>query len=54
MHVLRIDPLTLPPDARFFTNARMGSTRAPQRLLHGILDGTTMEDVEFALQGGAP
>jgi uncharacterized repeat protein (TIGR01451 family) len=54
MHVLRVDPLTLPADAHLYANARMGSTRAPQRLLHGILDGTTMEDVEFALQGGAP
>lgn len=53
MHVLRIDPSTLPPDVHFYADARMGSTRAHQRLLHGILDGSTMEDVEFALQGGA-
>lgn len=53
MHVLRIDPATLPPDVRLYDDARMNSTRASQRLLHGILDGATMEDVEFALQGGA-
>lgn len=52
MHVLRIDPATLPADVRFYEDARMNSTRSPQRLLHGILDGSTMEDVEFALQGG--
>ncbi|HKU69013.1 MAG TPA: hypothetical protein VJP85_14680 [Candidatus Baltobacteraceae bacterium] len=44
MHVLRIDPSTLPDGLR---------ARSPQRLLHGILDGSTMEDVEFPLQGGA-
>lgn len=49
MHVLRIDPDTLPPRVRFFDGAAMGSTRSPQRLLHGVLDETTMEDVEFAL-----
>jgi hypothetical protein len=52
MHVLRIDPSTLPDGVRFYGAASMNSTRSPQRLLHGILDGSTMEDVEFALQGG--
>ncbi len=53
MHVLRIDPSTLPDGVTLFNGAPMNSTRSKQRLLHGILDGSTMEDVEFALQGGA-
>jgi hypothetical protein len=53
MHVLRIDPSTLPQGVRLYDAAPMNSTRSAQRLLHGILDGSTMEDVEFALQGGA-
>lgn len=52
MHVLRIDPSTLPDGVTFFKDAPMNSTRSKQRLLHGILDGSTMEDVEFALAGG--
>lgn len=52
MHVLRIDPSTLPDGVRLYDGASMDSARSPQRLLHGILDGSTMEDVEFALQGG--
>jgi hypothetical protein len=54
MHVLRIDATTLPSGVRLFSRAPMGSTRAPQRLVHGILDVTTMQDVEFALQGTVP
>lgn len=53
MHVLRLDATTLPAGLRAFPAAPMNSTRATQRLLHGILDGGTMEDVEFALQGPA-
>lgn len=53
MHVLRLDAATLPATVHAFAGARMNSTRAAQRLLHGILDGGTMEDVEFALQGGS-
>lgn len=53
MHVLRLDETTLPSGLRAFRDAAMDSTRATQRLLHGILDDGTMEDVEFALQGGA-
>ncbi len=50
MHVLRIDPLTLPGNVRASENVPMNSTRALSRLLHGILDDATMEDVEFALE----
>lgn len=49
-HVLRLDPLTIPRYARVQRDAPMNSTRAAQRLLHGVLDDATMEDVEFALE----
>jgi uncharacterized repeat protein (TIGR01451 family) len=50
MHVLRLDPLTLPGSVRLDSNAPMNSTHALQRLLHGILDDATMEDIQFALE----
>ncbi|MDQ2866420.1 MAG: isopeptide-forming domain-containing fimbrial protein [Candidatus Eremiobacteraeota bacterium] len=50
MHVLRIDPLTLPATARLRNDAPMGSPHALQRLLHGVLDDATMEDIEFAVE----
>ena len=50
MHVLRIDPLTLPSTARTRNDAPMGSPHALQRLVHGILDDATMEDIEFAVE----
>lgn len=53
MHVLRIDPISLPPGVHPFAAASPFSTRTTQRLLHGLLDDDTMEDVEFALQGAA-
>lgn len=49
-HVLRIDPLTLPGSVAERTEAPMNSNRSYQRLLHGVLDDATMEDVEFALE----
>ena len=53
MHVLRIDPLSLPAGVHAYPKAPMTSTRATQQLLHGLLDADTMEDVEFALEGPA-
>ena len=50
MHVLRIDPLTLPGNVDERPNAPLNSNRSLQRLLHGVLDDATMEDVEFALE----
>jgi uncharacterized repeat protein (TIGR01451 family) len=49
MHALRLDLATLPAGIRAVPNAPMNSPYATQRLLHGILDSVTMEDVEFAL-----
>lgn len=53
-HVLRLDPLTIPGYAMAEPGAPMNSTRATQRLLHGVLDDATMEDVEFALEPRKP
>ena len=50
MHVLRLDPLTLPPAARTHNDAPMESPHALQRLVHGVLDDATMEDIEFAVE----
>lgn len=50
MHVLRLDPLTLPSTARVRDDAPMGSLNSLQRLVHGVLDDATMEDVEFAVE----
>ena len=49
MHVLRIDETTLPNSVRASSNAPMNSNRSLKRLIHGILDESTLEDVEFAL-----
>lgn len=50
MHVVRVDPLTLPKSAKHTSGAPMNSPQSLQRLLHGVLDDGTMEDVEFALE----
>ncbi len=49
LHVVRIDPLTLPASARAQSDAPMNSSRSYEQLLHGVLDDGTMEDVEFAV-----
>jgi len=49
MHVLRIDPTSLPIGARAYDGYPMTSSRSPQQLVHGIMDDGLMEDVEFAL-----
>jgi uncharacterized repeat protein (TIGR01451 family) len=54
MHALRLDLTTLPPGVHAKSGAPLNSPYATQRLLHGILDAATMEDVEFALPGGKP
>jgi uncharacterized repeat protein (TIGR01451 family) len=50
MHVLRLDPTTLPKGAHSFPDQRMNSTHALQQLAHGILDDGIIEDIEFALE----
>lgn len=49
MHVLRIDETTLPANAKAFSGEPVNSNRSTKRLIHGILDESTMEDIEFAL-----
>ncbi len=50
MHALRLDPLTLPDNVVHRSTAPMNSNRSMERLLHGILDDGTMEDVQFAVE----
>ncbi len=50
MHALRLDPLSLPANAVLSSDAPMNSPYSLERLLHGILDDATMEDVEFAVE----
>lgn len=50
MHVLRVDPASLPATLRAFSGAPMNSTRSLERLVHGILDDGIMDDVNFALE----
>lgn len=52
MHVLRVDPSTLPAGVRARTDVPMNSPYALQRLVHGILDEGTIQDVNFALGAG--
>ncbi len=50
MHVLRLDPATLPAGVHSYIGYPMNSTRATQQLVHGIFDNGTIEDVQFALE----
>jgi hypothetical protein len=50
MHVARLDPTTLPASARPYPDRRYDSERSIRRLVHGIFDGLTMQDVNFALE----
>ena len=50
MHVLRLDPLTLPTTAKAKSDAPIGSPHALQQLVHGVLDDATMENVDLAVE----
>jgi uncharacterized repeat protein (TIGR01451 family) len=52
MHVARLDPTTLPANARPYAERRYDSERSIRRLIHGIFDGMTLQDVNFALEDG--
>jgi len=54
MHVLRVDPRTLPNSVRAYRDTRWSRNAPLQRLIHGILDAGTMIDVEFALEPVKP
>ncbi len=51
MHVLRIDPLSLPEGISLFRDFRYDSQRSATRLVHGLLDSGLIQDVNFALSG---
>jgi len=49
-HVLRIDPTTVPHGIDLHVRARLNSSRSLQRLVHGVFDESTMQDINFALE----
>jgi uncharacterized repeat protein (TIGR01451 family) len=55
-HVLRLDPLSFPTGVSAFRDGRFSydNTRSTERLVHGLFDTGTMQDVNFALQGQTP
>ncbi|MBC5798865.1 MAG: isopeptide-forming domain-containing fimbrial protein [Candidatus Eremiobacteraeota bacterium] len=50
MHVLRLDTTTLPATVRAYGERGYDSERSVRRLVHGLFDGTTIQDVNFALE----
>ena len=50
MHALRIDASSIPSGYALYPESRMNSTRSPMRLVHGIMDTTMMQNVDFALE----
>ncbi|MGP6156940.1 MAG: hypothetical protein ACLPYS_05420 [Vulcanimicrobiaceae bacterium] len=53
MHVLRLDETTLPQGLRAFPIHSFDDERSTRRLVHGILDSGTLQDVNFAVSNGA-
>jgi uncharacterized repeat protein (TIGR01451 family) len=53
MHVLKLDPSTLPSNAKPYADANFSwdDERSTRRLLHGVFDGGILEDINFALRG---
>ena len=49
-HVLRLDPATLPKTVRTNLSEPITSNKSLQRLVHGIFDDASMQDIEFALE----
>ena len=54
MHVLRIDPTSLPQGVRLYDDRAYNSERSGTRLLHGVLDEGNLKDVEFAVDPVTP
>ena len=50
MHVLHLDPDSLPATLRAFAVKDYNDPRSPIRLVHGPFDGGLMSDVEFAVK----
>ena len=49
MHVLRVDPTTLPLGVHPYDGYPITSSRSAQQLVHGLMDDGLIEDVEFAM-----
>jgi uncharacterized repeat protein (TIGR01451 family) len=50
LHVLRLDEATLPATLRTYDVRSFDDQRSPRRLIHGIFDAGTMQDVNFAVR----
>jgi uncharacterized repeat protein (TIGR01451 family) len=50
MHVLRLDPTTLPDHTRVYADRNYDSERSPRRLIHGVFDGGIIQDINFAIE----
>jgi hypothetical protein len=50
MHVLHLDPDSLPATLRAFAVKDYNDPRSPIRLVHGPFDGGLMSDIEFAVK----
>jgi len=49
MHVLRVDPTTLPLGVHPYDGYPVTSSRSAQQLVHGLMDDGLIDDVEFAM-----
>ena len=54
MHVLRLDATTLPAGIAPYDARAYDDERSVRRLVHGIFDGTSIQDVNFALRETTP
>lgn len=50
MHVAEVDTTTLPPNAHPYVTRRYDSEHSILRLVHGIFDGVTLQDVNFGIE----
>lgn len=53
MHVLHLDPLTLPAGLRLYHGFPVNDPRSGMRLIHGVFDSGLMADVNFAVSDGS-
>jgi len=50
MHVLRLDESTLPPTVRAYASRAFDNERSTERLVHGVFDAYTLQDINFAVR----
>ena len=53
LHVLRLDETTLPATLRTYDSRNFDDQHSPRRLIHGVFDAGTMQDVEIAVRRAA-